>query len=96
VTVIPSSQLPSPRKGLGKRISHQCDGHDGLLRVYSKWVLAVGHKAVREVVERLNEYEEPVVVDHLAFAGAFGDTAMLLKGALRNTLRWYRERLAGK
>jgi hypothetical protein len=65
------------------------------LRVYSKWVFAVSLNTVREVVERLYEFEEPFVVDHFDFARAFGDNVTLLKGAVRNTLRWYRERLVG-
>lgn len=46
--------------------------------------------AMREMVEMLYEFEEPFVVDHSAFAGAFGDHASPLQEAIRETVRWYR------
>ncbi len=58
-------------------------------------MFAVSLNTVREGVERLYEFEEPFLVDHSDFARAFGDHATPLKGALQNTLRWYRERLVG-
>jgi nucleoside-diphosphate-sugar epimerase len=39
----------------------------------------------------LYEFEEPFVVDHSAFAQAFGDHATPLREAIRETVRWYRE-----
>ena len=46
--------------------------------------------AMREMVEMLYEFEEPFVVDHSAFAEAFGDHATPLGEAIRETVRWYR------
>ena len=45
---------------------------------------------LRETIEMLYEFEEPFVVDHSAFAGAFGDHATPLEKSVRETVRWYR------
>jgi nucleoside-diphosphate-sugar epimerase len=42
------------------------------------------------MVEMLYEFEEPFIVDHTAFAEAFGDHATPLDEAVRETVRWYR------
>lgn len=57
-------------------------------------VLGLFNPAVRETVEMLYEFEEPFVVDHSDFARAFGDHATPLREAIRDTVRWYGERLA--
>jgi nucleoside-diphosphate-sugar epimerase len=45
----------------------------------------------------LYEFEEPFVVDHSAFARAFGDHATPLREAIGRTVRWYRdERSSGE
>jgi nucleoside-diphosphate-sugar epimerase len=46
---------------------------------------------MREMIEMLYEFEEPFVVDHSKFEKAFGDHATLLREAIRETVRWYRE-----
>lgn len=52
--------------------------------------LGLFNPAMREMVEMLYEFEEPFVVDHSAFAEAFGDRATPLDEAVRETVRWYR------
>ena len=52
-------------------------------------ILGLFNPAVRETVEMLYEFEEPFVVDHSPFARAFGDHATPLRGAIRETVRWY-------
>jgi nucleoside-diphosphate-sugar epimerase len=47
---------------------------------------------LRETVEMLYEWEEPFVMDHSGFARAFGESATPLREAIRETVRWYRER----
>ena len=55
-------------------------------------VLGLFDPAMREMVEMLYEFEEPFVVDHSAFAQAFGDHATPLREAIRQTVHWYRGR----
>ena len=55
------------------------------------WALGLFNPALRETIEMLYEFEEPFVVDHSAFARAFGDQATPLREAIRRTVRWYRE-----
>jgi nucleoside-diphosphate-sugar epimerase len=55
------------------------------------WALGLFNPAQREIIEMLYEFEEPFVVDHSAFARAFGDHATPLREAIRETVRWYRE-----
>ena len=45
---------------------------------------------MREMIEMLYEFEEPFVVDHSKFEGAFGGHATPLKEAIGDTVRWYR------
>ena len=52
-------------------------------------VLGLFDPAMREM---LYEFEEPFVVDHSAFAQVFGDHAMPLREAIRQTVHWYRGR----
>jgi nucleoside-diphosphate-sugar epimerase len=47
---------------------------------------------MRELIEMLYEFEEPFVVDHSKFEEAFGEHATLLKGAIGETVRWYRSK----
>jgi nucleoside-diphosphate-sugar epimerase len=46
---------------------------------------------IRETIEMLYEFEEPFVVDDSRFEQAFGEQATLLREAIRETVRWYRE-----
>jgi hypothetical protein len=46
---------------------------------------------VRELIEMTYEVEEPFVIDHSDFAGAFGDLATPLEHATRTTVEWFRE-----
>lgn len=54
-------------------------------------VLGLFNPAMREM---LYEFEEPFLVDHSAFAETFGNHATPLREAIRETVRWYRERSA--
>jgi nucleoside-diphosphate-sugar epimerase len=47
---------------------------------------------MRELIEMLYEFEEPFVVDDSKFEEAFGEHATLLKGAIGETVRWYRSK----
>ena len=58
------------------------------------WALGLFNPALRETIEILYEFEEPFVVDHSAFARAFGDHATPLSEAIGRTVRWYREGLS--
>src|SRR5215212_333767 len=61
------------------------------------WALGLFNPALRETIEMLYEFEEPFVVEHSAFARAFGNHATPLREAIRRTVRWYREeRLSGE
>ena len=61
------------------------------------WALGLFNPALRETIEMLYEFEEPFVVDHSAFARAFGDHATPLREAIGRTVRWYRdERSSGE
>jgi len=55
------------------------------------WVLGLFNPALCETIEMLYEFEEPFVVDHSAFARAFGDHATPLREAIRRTMRWHRD-----
>jgi nucleoside-diphosphate-sugar epimerase len=55
------------------------------------WTLGLFNPALRETIEMLYEFEEPFVVDHSAFARAFGDHATPLREAIRRTMRWHRD-----
>jgi nucleoside-diphosphate-sugar epimerase len=50
---------------------------------------------IRETIEMLYEFEEPFVVDHSKYEQAFGEHATPLKGAIGETVRWYRGKRAG-
>ena len=52
-------------------------------------IMGLFDPAMREMVEMLYEFEEPFIVDHTAFAEAFGDHATPLDEAVRETVRWY-------
>jgi nucleoside-diphosphate-sugar epimerase len=47
---------------------------------------------MRELIEMLYEFEEPFVVDDSKFEREFGEHATLLKGAIGETVRWYRSK----
>jgi nucleoside-diphosphate-sugar epimerase len=69
-------------------------GHPTKLRRASKPMLrflGFFNPQVRELVEMMYQFEEPFVVDHSKFAGAFGDIATPLTEAIRTTVDWYRE-----
>ena len=52
-------------------------------------VLRLFDPAMREKIEMPYEFEEPFVLDHSAFARAFGEEATPLREAIRQTVRWY-------
>src|SRR5215213_4992787 len=54
------------------------------------WALGLFNPSLRETLEMLYEFEEPFVVDHSAFARAFGDTARPLSDS--RTARRFMER----
>jgi nucleoside-diphosphate-sugar epimerase len=51
--------------------------------------------AARETVEMLYEFEQPFVVDDHKFKQTFGDISTPHQDAIKTTLAWYREHLAG-
>ena len=46
------------------------------------WTLGLFNRALRETIEMLYEFEEPFVVDHSAFARAFGACAFWQAGPM--------------
>lgn len=65
------------------------------LRIIFK-ALGLFKPAMREMVEMLYEFEEPFIMDHSNFARTFGDHATPLEEAIRQTVRWYRQRHSGE
>jgi nucleoside-diphosphate-sugar epimerase len=55
-------------------------------------VMGLFNPGMREMIEMLYEFEEPFVVDHSKFEGAFGVHATPLKEAIGETVRWYRSK----
>jgi nucleoside-diphosphate-sugar epimerase len=55
-------------------------------------VMGLFNPGMREMIEMLYEFEEPFVVDHSKFEGAFGVYATPLKEAIGETVRWYRSK----
>ncbi len=55
-------------------------------------VMGMFNPGMREMIEMLYEFEEPFVVDHSKFEGAFGVHATPLKEAIGETVRWYRSK----
>ncbi|CAN5644423.1 SDR family oxidoreductase [soil metagenome] len=53
--------------------------------------LGLFDSALRQTIEMLYEFEEPFIVDHSRFAGAFGNHATPLREAIGRTVRWYRD-----
>ena len=52
--------------------------------------------AARESVEMMYQFEKPFVVDSGKFVRAFGDIATPHRDAVKATVAWYRQHLAGK
>ena len=52
----------------------------------------LGHvnPTMREVVEMLYEFEEPLLLDASRYAATFGDEVTPLREGIRATLAWYR------
>ena len=58
-------------------------------------VLSLFNAALREQIEMLYEFEEPFVLDHGKYAGAFGGEPTPHEEAIRETLGWYEAQAAG-
>ena len=57
-------------------------------------VMALFNPIMREIKEMLYEFEEPFVLDHSKFEQAFGSSPTPHAEAIRQTLDWYKQRLA--
>ncbi len=57
-------------------------------------LLGLFNPMVREMKEMLYQWEQPYVVDHTRFAQAFGADPTPHETAVRQTLAWYRRRIA--
>ena len=55
-------------------------------------VLGLFNPPLRQTIEMFYEFEEPFVVDHSDYTRTFGDHSTPLGEAIRETVRWYRER----
>jgi nucleoside-diphosphate-sugar epimerase len=55
-------------------------------------IIGLGVPPMRGLVENLYVFYEPYVVDHSAYASAFGDDATSLPEAIRQTVAWARRR----
>lgn len=53
-------------------------------------LLGVFNAPVRETIEMLYEFEEPFILDHSKYVGAFGDHSTPLAQAAATTVDWYR------
>ena len=90
--------VPSPPTRTTRAIVEQAfalSGHPPKIRAEGRLAMRTAGLFVpgaRETVEMLYEFEAPFVVDHGAYAAAFGDHATPWDEALRRTLAWYRER----
>jgi nucleoside-diphosphate-sugar epimerase len=89
--------LPSPETVTTRRFVEMIFeelGKPARVQVAPKLVLrALGlfNPPLRETIEMLYEFEEPFVVDDSRFEREFGEQATPLRGAIRRTVRWYRE-----
>jgi nucleoside-diphosphate-sugar epimerase len=94
--------LPSPETVSTRRfvemIFEETGGEFKMQRAPKVLFRALGlfNPAMKEMVEMLYEFEEPFLLDHSGFAEAFGGHATPLREAIRETVRWYRGRSAGK
>jgi nucleoside-diphosphate-sugar epimerase len=59
-------------------------------------IMALFNPIMREIKEMLYEFEEPFVLDHSKFEHAFGGSPTPHAEAIRQTLDWYRQRLAAQ
>ncbi|HYP41606.1 MAG TPA: NAD-dependent epimerase/dehydratase family protein, partial [Chloroflexia bacterium] len=57
-------------------------------------IMALFNPIIREIKEMLYEFEEPFVLDHSKFEHTFGSNPTPHEEAIRQTLDWYRQRLA--
>lgn len=57
-------------------------------------IMALFNPIIQEIKEMLYEFEEPFVLDHSKFERAFGSNPTPHAEAIRQTLGWYRQRLA--
>ena len=95
---LPSSETVTTREFV-RIVFEETGGEPKMQRVPKPllWALGLFNPALRETIEMLYEFEEPFVVDHSAFARAFGDHATPLREAIGRTVRWYRdERSSGE
>src|SRR5215216_1392019 len=89
---LPSSETVTTREFV-RMVFEEAGGEPKMQRTPKPllWSLGLFNPALRETIEMLYEFEEPFVVDHSAFARAFGDHATPLREAIGRTVRWYRE-----
>jgi nucleoside-diphosphate-sugar epimerase len=95
---LPSSETVTTREFV-RMVFEEAGGEPKMQRAPKPllWALGFFNPALRETIEMLYEFEEPFVVDHSAFARAFGDHATPLREAIGRTVRWYRdERSSGE
>ncbi len=95
---LPSSETVTTREFV-RMVFEEAGGEPKMQRAPKPllWALGLFNPALRETIEMLYEFEEPFVVDHSAFARAFGDHATPLREAIGRTVRWYRdERSSGE
>ena len=95
---LPSSETVTTREFV-RMVFEEAGGEPKMQRAPKPllWALGLFNPALRETIEMLYEFEEPFVVDHSAFARAFGDHATPLREAIGLTVRWYRdERSSGE
>ena len=88
--------LPSPRTVTTREFvsfaAREAGTEGGVQAMPKVMARAVGvfNAQVRELIEMWYEFDEPYIVDHSKFTGAFGDLATPLDDALRDTLAWFR------
>jgi nucleoside-diphosphate-sugar epimerase len=95
---LPSSETVTTREFV-RMVFEEAGGEPKMQRAPKPllWALGFFNPTLRETIEMLYEFEEPFVVDHSAFAQAFGDHATPLREAIGHTVRWYRdERSSGE
>src|SRR5918995_2561618 len=95
---LPSSETVTTREFV-RMVFEEAGGEPKMQRAPKPllWALGLFNPALRETIEMLYEFEGPFVVDHSAFARAFGDHATPLREAIGLTVRWYRdERSSGE
>lgn len=88
---LPNAPTVTTREFLGMVFDEA--GYPPRIQALPGWLvrgLGLATPMMRELAEMLYEFEEPFVVDHSAFAKAFGTRITPLRDAIRATLAWYR------